>query len=75
MWGEMTKGQGHSQLEESMRTMGVPVMTKATFISTEKDIGACWKAELQESMAEAGQEKDDWLKRVEVSMRVYQPLL
>ena len=57
VWGQMTTGQGHSQLEESMSTMGVPVMTKATFISTEKDIGACWKAELQQSMAEAGREE------------------
>ena len=57
VWGQMTTGQGHSQLEESMSTMGVPVMTKATFITTDKDKGACWKAELQESVAEAGREE------------------
>ena len=57
VWGQMTTGQGHSQLEESMSTMGIPVMTNATFITTDKDIGACWKAELQEFVAEAGREE------------------
>ena len=32
-------------------------MSKASFISTERDIGEAWMAELQESMAEAGREE------------------
>lgn len=57
VWGQMATGQGHSQLEESMSVVGVPVMTKASFIATERDIGERWKSELQESMAEAGREE------------------
>ncbi len=40
-----------------MGVIGVPVMTKASFISTERDIGYCWKQMLLSSMAEAGQEE------------------
>ena len=57
VWGQMSTGQGHSQLEESLGVLGVPVMTKASFISTERDIGEQWKKELQQSMVEAGQEE------------------
>ena len=57
MWGQMTTGTGHNQLEETMGVMGVPVMTKASFISTERDIGECWKHMLLSSMAEAGREE------------------
>ena len=53
----MATGTGHHQLEETMSVMGVPVMTKATFISTERDVGECWKQILLSSMAEAGQEE------------------
>ena len=53
----MATGTGHRQLEETMSVMGVPVMTKATFISTERDIGECWKQILLSSMPEAGQEE------------------
>ena len=35
----MATGIGHRQLEETMSVMGVPMMTTATFISTEWDIG------------------------------------
>ena len=57
VWGQMSTGQGHSQLEESMSVLGVPVMTKASFISTEKDIGEQWKRELHQLMVEAGREE------------------
>ena len=39
VWGQMATGTGHSQLQESLSAMGIPVMTKASFISTERDIG------------------------------------
>ncbi len=32
-----------------MSIIGVPVMTKASFISSERDVGECWKQELRES--------------------------
>ena len=57
VWGQMSTGQGHSQLEESMSVLGVPVMTKASFISTEREIGEQWKVELQQLMVEAGLEE------------------
>ena len=57
VWGQMATGTGHNQMEETMGVMGVPVMTKASFISTERDIGECWKQMLLSSMAEAGREE------------------
>ena len=57
VWGQMATGTGHSQLQESLSAMGIPVMTKASFISTERDIGECWKRMLLSSMAEAGREE------------------
>lgn len=53
----MTTGGGHSNLQETMSIVGVPVMTKATFVNTERDIGEWWKQELQASMIEAGKEE------------------
>ncbi len=53
----MATGAGHSQLEEAMSVMGVPVMSKASFITTERDIGMCWRQALLASMGEAGQEE------------------
>ena len=57
VWGKMATGGGHSQLEETMSVVGVPVMTGVSFIQTERDIGELWKRKLQESMAEAGQKE------------------
>ena len=57
VWGQMSTGTGHSQLEETLGVMGIPVMTKTSFIATERDIGECWKENLQSSMAAAGQEE------------------
>ncbi len=57
VWGQMATGTGHSQLQETMGVFGVPVMTKASFISTEQDIGEYWKRMLLSSMAEAGREE------------------
>ncbi len=57
VWGQMVTGGGHSNLEESMSIVGVPVMTNASFVQTERAIGEAWKQELLESMAEAGREE------------------
>ncbi len=40
-----------------MSALEIPVMTKTSFISTERDIGESWKRMLLTSMAEAGQEE------------------
>ena len=57
VWGQMATGGGHSQLKETMSVLGVPVMTKKSFIQTERNIGEWWRQELQKAMAAAGQEE------------------
>lgn len=54
VWGQMVTGGGHSKLQD---IVGVPVMSKASFIQTERDIGEWWKVQLKESMIEAGKEE------------------
>ena len=39
VWGQMVTGNGHSPLSEAMGVMGVPTMTKASFILSERNIG------------------------------------
>ena len=46
---------GH--LKESMSMIRVPVMTKSSFVRTEREIGELWSQELQKSMAFAGMEE------------------
>ena len=53
----MSIGGGHASLEESMAVLGVPTMTKRSFIAAEKRIGAWWTTHLEESMKLAGQEE------------------
>ena len=57
VWGQMSTGGGHSTLVETMAVLGVPVMNKRCFISTERRIGEWWCALLEESMKLAGQEE------------------
>ena len=57
VWGQMSIGGGFSPLEESMATLGVPVMTKKTFIQTESVIGQWWWELLCESMKQACEEE------------------
>ena len=51
MWGQMASGGGHSQLEETLSVAGVPVMTKRSFINTERDIGEMWRHALNQCSA------------------------
>ena len=39
VWGQMSTDGGHSVLQESLSTLGIPVMSKSSFIHTERDIG------------------------------------
>ena len=57
VWGQMATGGGYSDLQESMSSLGVPVMAKKTFIATEKKIGKWWWDLLEESMSAAGREE------------------
>ena len=43
VWEEMVTGGGHSRIEETLGVMGVPVMTKTSFINIERGIGEQWK--------------------------------
>ncbi len=51
----MTTGGGSQSIRRSV--MGVPVMTKRSFINIERGIGERWRAKLFDSMAEAGREE------------------
>ncbi len=57
VWGQMCVGGGFSSLRESMSVLGIPIMTKRTFIKTERSLGAWWWKALEESMTTAGQEE------------------
>ena len=37
VWGQMATGGGHTPLTESMAVMGIPAMTKKSFIAIEKE--------------------------------------
>lgn len=52
----MSTGGGFATLRESMSALGVPVMTKKTFINTECTLGSWWWKTLEESMEAAGKE-------------------
>ena len=66
VWGQMSAGGGHSRLEETaMSVIGISIMTKSSFIDTERAIGEMWKQELLHSMAEAGREKQLAIERNE----------
>ena len=39
VWGQMAMGGGHKLLAETMAVLGVPMMTKQSFISAEQQIG------------------------------------
>ena len=40
VWGQMSAGGGHTKLQGSMATLGVPVMSKNSFATTEQGIRA-----------------------------------
>ena len=72
VWGQMSTESG--QLEETMSVVGVPVMSKKSFIQTERDIGEVWKKELLESMAKVEGKRNSWQRKGENSIKVFQPL-
>ena len=42
VWGQMVTGGGYATLREAMSIIGVPVMTKKSFMETERIIGKKW---------------------------------
>ena len=57
VWGQMVTGGGFNPLQESMSVLGIPVMSKQSFMQTECQIGEWWWNALQESMKAAGKEE------------------
>ncbi len=57
VWGQMSTGGGPAPLAETMSVLGVPVMTKKSFMATEKALGRAWWEALEESMKEAAEEE------------------
>ena len=55
VWGQMSTGGGHATLQETMSVLGLPTMTKKSFMATERRIGEWWWNHLQESMKSAGE--------------------
>ena len=53
----MATGGRHAPLTETMSVLGIPCMTKKSFMSTEKAIGEWWWDSLQKSMNEAAKEE------------------
>ena len=53
----MSTGSGHNHLQDTMSVLGVPIMSKTTFIQTERDIGEVWEREMEKAMLEAGKEE------------------
>ena len=64
VWGQMSTGGGNAPLYETMSVLGMPVMTKKSFVATEKALGRSWRESLEESMKEAaGEEKRNTIER------------
>jgi hypothetical protein len=57
VWDQMSTGSGHNHLQDTMSVLGVPVMSKTTFIQTERDIGELWEREMEKAILEAGKEE------------------
>ena len=57
VWGQMVTGGGHTPLAEAMSVLGVPLMSKKSFIAIEKEIGKKWWTSLETSMREAAEEE------------------
>ena len=67
VWGQMATGGGHARLEEVMAMLGVPVMSKKSFVATESVLDKAWWSSLDESMKEAAAEE----KRIAISKNSY----
>ena len=54
VWGQMSTSNGHNNLQDAMSVLGVPIMSKMTFIQTERDIGEMWEREMDKAVLETG---------------------
>ena len=56
----MSTSGGNAPLYETMSVLGMPVMTKKSFVATEKALGRSWRESLEESMKEAAGEEEEY---------------
>ena len=69
--GQMSTGGGCNNLEESLCTIGIPSMSKPTFIEIERLLGSAFEAYLGELMLQAGiEEKEIAIKNNEYHQNV-----
>ena len=57
VWGQMTIGGGYTHLKDTMSVLGIPAISKTSFIRTERDIGDLWEREMEKAMLDAGKEE------------------
>ena len=57
VWGQMVSGGGHATLAQALAIIGVPVMTRQSFIAAEKRIGEWWWQLFEDTMKSAGVEE------------------
>ena len=55
----MATGGGFNHLQESMGVLGIPVMSKQSFVTTQQAIGKCWWDLFNESMQAAGKAEQE----------------
>ena len=59
VWDQMSTGGGHNHIQNTMSLLGVPVMSKTSFILTEREIGELWEREMEKAMLEACKEEKE----------------
>ena len=57
VWGQMATGGGQRKLNEMMASIGIPGMSKGTFIRIETQIGNKWEDILSTEIQKAGEEE------------------
>ena len=57
VWGQMSTGGGHAPLAETVSVLGVPVLTKKSFMATRRLLVSHGGESLEESMKEAAEEE------------------
>lgn len=57
VWGQVSTGGGHTPLMETMSVLGVPVMTKGNYASTERGLGEWRRSQFEKSCLESGAEE------------------
>ena len=71
----MVTDGGFNPLEEAMSSLGIPVMSKQSFMLTECQIGDWWWSSLQELMKASGKEERQYAMEKIATIRGYLLLL